>query len=80
MRDVGIAEIQNFDVVPLRQGSDVLPAATPAVPPPWDRGKADGLVLFSELRVQLEEERAERKALEKELEACKKQMAEAGLL
>jgi len=30
--------------------------------------------------VQLEEERAERKALEKELEACKKQMAEAGLL
>ena len=49
-----------------------------SVPASWKRLTV--LCCSSELRVQLEEERAERKALEKELEACKKQMAEAGLL
>ena len=64
----------------------VRPAA-PCSPPRPPRFLRPGLVerltvlcCSSELRVQLEEERAERKALEKELEACKKQMAEAGLL
>lgn len=63
----------------------VRPAA-PRAPPRPPRFLRPGLVerltvlCCSELRVQLEEERAERKALEKELEACKKQMAEAGLL
>jgi hypothetical protein len=34
----------------------------------------------SELKAQLAEERNERRALEAELEECKRQMADAGLL
>lgn len=38
------------------------------------------LCVSPELKVQLAQERKEREALERELEQCKQQMAEAGLL
>ena len=64
------------------QGTSRGPALPPRPPRFLRPGPVERLTVLccSELRVQLEEERAERKALEKELEACKKQMAEAGLL